>query len=367
MVVPFFDLKRQYSQIKKEVISRIGGVLEVGEYCFGKETTEFEINIAKRVGCKYAIATASGTDALIAGLKAVGVGEKDEVITTPATFIATVEAIVWVGAKPVLVDIDPDNWNIDITKISKAISGRTRVVLPVHLYGVCCETDKIRKLIAGRQISVTEDASHAIGSSLGGTAAGALGDVGCFSLYPSKTLGTYGNAGVVTTNDEAIAHEVKKVVNHGRGEDKNRHERIGLTATINNLQAAVLNVKMKHLDSVIGRRKEIAKRYRDALSGLPIKLQSEPDGADTCNYVFSVMTDRRAELKDYLQQNGIGTGIYYTQPVHLQPSMARFGYRRDDFPIAEELFSKVLSLPFFPELTDDEMELVIQAVREFFR
>lgn len=367
MKVPFLDLKREYQIIKKDIGEAILSVLEKGEYCYGSETDEFEKYFARLTESRYCFGVSSGTDSLTIALRALGIKEGDEVITTSLTFIATAEAIVHVGARPVFVDIEENTMNLDVNRLKSVISKKTKAIIPVHLYGVCVEMDKLLSVARKFKLLVVEDASHAIGSLYKGRPAGSWGDVGCFSLYPTKTLGAYGNAGVMVTNQKPLSEKIKRISNHGRGENRNLHEEIGYTGTIDNLQAAILNVKMKTLRRNIRRRKTIAKKYDQAFKNLSFQFQLPPAGGDSCLYVYTIRTERREALKSHLDRQGIGTGIYYPLPLHLQPSLKFLGYKKGDFPLAEKAAFSVLSLPLFPEMTEREVDYVIGSVKDFER
>jgi len=366
MKVPFLNLQKEYQSIKKEIEKKFKETLGKGEYCFGQETEEFERNFAKLAGCKYGFALNSGTTSLIVALRALGIGNGDKVITTPFTFIATAEAIVNVGAQPVFADIDEETMNLDINQVSKVIDKKTKAILPVHLYGVPVELKAFLKVAKKYHLGLIEDAAHAEGSLYQGKPVGSFGNIGCFSLYPSKNLGTYGNAGAITTNNKSLASMIKMLSNHGRGQDKNIHEIIGYTGTIDNLQAAFLNVKLKFFVQRMKKKKNIVQKYNKAFANLPVKTQKIPSGADPSFYVYTIRTSKRDELKEFLARQGIGTGIYYPQPLHLQPSLKFLGYKKGDFPNAEKAAASVLSLPLFPEMTDKEVNYVIKKVKEFF-
>jgi len=367
MVVPFLDLKREYLVIKKEIEEKIFTVLEKGEYCYGEETEKFEKLFGKLVACRYCFGVSSGTDSLMIALKALGVKAGDKIITTPFTFIATAEAIVNVGAQPVFVDIEAQTMNIDLSQIEKVIDKKTKGIIPVHLYGVPVNMDPLLKIASKYHLVVIEDAAHAEGSLYKGKPVGSLGDIGCFSLYPSKSFGAYGNAGVVTTNKKSLAYQIKMISNHGRDKDKNIHQVIGYTGTIDNLQAAILNVKLKYFHQRAKRKKMIARKYNRAFAKLPLQIQEVPLYCDPSFYVYTIRFSKRNRLKEFLTQNGIGIGIYYPLPLHFQPSLKFLGYKKGDFPVAEKTADSVLSLPLFPEMTDREIEYVIRKVKDFFR
>jgi dTDP-4-amino-4,6-dideoxygalactose transaminase len=364
--VPFLDLKREYKQIKKEVLKKFLTVLDKGEYCYGEETEKFEKSFAKLTGCRYCFGLGSGTDSLMIALKASGIKPGDKVITTTFSFIATVEAIINVGAYPVLIDIDQETMNFDLEKVVQKIDKKTKAIIPVHLYGVTVDMDKLLNIVRKYKLAIIQDAAHAEGSRYKGKPVSSFGDVSCFSLYPSKSLGAYGNAGAISTNKKIIAHQIRMISNHGRDRDKNIHQVIGYTGTIDNLQSAVLNIKLKYFSQNIRRKKMIAREYNRAFANLPFKSQKIPSFCDPSFYVYTIRFDKRDKLKEFLAKNGVGTGIYYPFPLHLQPSLQFLGYKKGDFPIAEQTAASVLSLPLYPQMTDKEVEYVIQKVKAFF-
>lgn len=366
MKVPFLDLKREYSVIKKEMTEKILEVLDKGQYCYGEETEKFEKSFARLNACRYCFGLSSGTDSLIMALKAIGIKPGEKVITTAFSFIATAEAIVNVGAQPVLVDIDREVMNLNINLVPRAIDKKTKAIIPVHLYGVAVDMERLFKIARKYNLVVIQDAAHAEGSLYKGKPVGSFGDVSCFSLYPSKSFGAYGNAGAIATNKKTIAHQIKMISNHGRDKDKNIHEVIGYTGTIDNLQSAVLNIKLKYFHQRAKRKKIIVKEYNRAFAKLPLKLQKIPSYCDPSFYVYTIRCDKRDKLKEFLAKNGIGTGIYYPLPLHLQPSLKFLGYQKGAFPQAEQAAKSVLSLPFYPQMKDQEVEYVIQKVKEFF-
>lgn len=365
MKVPFLDLKREYLAIKQEIQQKILEALERGEYCYGVETKRFEKSFARLVGCRYCLGTNSGTDSLIIALKALGIGTGDEVITTPFTFMATAEAIINVGARPVFVDVEEATMNLDINKIEQAITLKTKAIIPVHLYGICVDMDPLLKIAKRHNLFIIEDAAHAKGSLYKGKPAGSLGDIGCFSLYPSKTLGAYGNAGAVVTNNKLLAEKMRMISNHGRGENWDIHQIVGLTGTIDNIQAAILNVKLKYLEKRMRKIRKIAEGYSLAFRNLSIRIPGIPSYCRPSFYVYTIRTEKRSGLREFLSKNGIETRIYYLFPLHLQPSLKFLGYKKSDFPAAERAARSVLSLPLYSEMTGKEINYVIKKVKDF--
>ncbi len=366
MKIPFLDLKREYRLIENEVKKEINSILEKGEYCYGQQTDLFEKKFAKLVGCKYCLGTKSGTDSLIIALKTLRIGYGDEVITTPFTFIATAEAIINVGARPVFVDIDSQTLNIDVKKIEQVIGNKTKAVIPVHIYGVCVEMDSLLQIAKKHNLFIIEDSAHAEGSLYKGKPAGSLGNIGCFSLYPSKTLGAYGNAGAIVTNNKKVFEKTKMISNHGRGKDKDIHELIGLTGNIDNIQAAILNVKLRFFKKWLKRKSQIAQRYNKAFENLSfLKPQKVPSFCEPSYYVYTVLCEQRDKLARYLMNYGIETKIYYPNPLHLQPSLNFLRYKKGNFPVAEKQVTSILSLPLYPQLTDKEVDFIIKKVKQF--
>lgn len=367
MYIPFLDLKREYLSIKKEIKQKISEILERGEYCYGIETEKFEKNFAQLVNCQYCVGTSSGTDSLIIALKALEVKRGDEVITSVFTFIATVEAIISTGAKPVLVDIDEETMNMDIKKIEKVITKKTKAIIPVHFYGVCVDMDSLLRIAKKHKLFVVEDCAHAEGSLYKGKSAGSFGSLGCFSFYPSKSLGAYGNAGAIVTNEKILAERVRMISNHGRTKDRNIHQVIGLNGRINNLQAGVLNIKLKYFKKWAKRKKEIMKKYNKAFENLPCTPQKIPSYCEPSLYVYTIKTKEREKLKAFLGKQGIETRIYYPLPLHLQPALRFLNYKKGDFPVAEKIACSILSLPLYPQLTEEEVDYIITKINQFYK
>ena len=366
MKTPFIDLKREYLSIKKEVKQRIIKVLEDGEYVYGKETKRFEKKFAKLVGSNYCLGTSSGTASLEIALRALDIGKGDEVITTPLTFIATVEAIINVGARPVFVDISENTLNLDVFGMEAAVTKKTRAVIPVHLHGMCVEMDPLLKIAKKCGLFVIEDASHAIGSLYRGKPVGSLGDIGCYSLYPSKSFGAYGNAGAVVTKSRNYNNKMRMLADHGRLKDRNIHQSIGSTLTINNIQSAILNVKLSRFKARARKKINIAKRYTEAFQGLGLITPKIFPHCSPVFYVYSILVEKRDRFRNFMHKHGVETRIYYPIPLHLQPSLAFLNYKKNAFPMVEKAAKTVVSLPFYPEMTNREVEYVIQIVRKYF-
>lgn len=364
MNVPTIDLVAQYRTIEREIDDAVKGVFSRSHFVLGEELEQFEEKIAGFTGVKHALGVTSGTDALFLSLFALGVGEGDEVITTPFTFGATAEVIALLKAKPVFVDIDPRTFNIDTRAIEKAITERTRVILPVHLYGLCADMEAIMALARKHDLKVIEDAAQAVGSRIGAQRAGCFGDSTGLSFYPTKNLGAAGDGGAVLTNDDALYEIIKVLRVHGI-KTKYHYERIGFNNRLDTIQAAVLSVKLHHLEAWNERRREIAVYYSDALKGY-VDVPVEPEGFHSVYHQYTVRTDKREELMEYLKKKEIGVAIHYPVPLHLQPAFSYLEYKKGDFPEAERAADEVLSLPVYPELTDEQIAYVIEQVMSFF-
>ena len=375
--IKFLDLTNQYKSIKKEIDSAIKRVLDSGQFIEGKEVEEFEKEIAKFCGLKYAISVNSGTDALFLSLKALGIGKGDEVITTPFTFIATAEVIANSGAKPVFVDIDPKTFNIDPLKIEKAITKKTKAIIPVHLFGQMAKMGKIMKIAKKYKLKVIEDAAQAIGAEIKLKVksqkskvmkAGAIGDLGCFSFFPSKNLGAYGDGGMVLTNNKKLADKIRLLRNHGSSpKEKYLNLILGTNSRLDALQAAILRVKLKSLSKWSKERFKKAEFYNKSLKGIG-DIITPLIGPNQTHifHQYTIQTKKRDQLANYLKNQGIPTMIYYPLPLHLQPSFKYLGHKKGDFPEAEKANREVLSLPIYPELSKTEQNFVIRKIKEFF-
>jgi dTDP-4-amino-4,6-dideoxygalactose transaminase len=367
---PFLDLKAQFASVREEVMAAVSSVMESQLFILGPEVARFEEDVAAKLGAKYAIGCASGTDALILVLMAAGIGPGDEVITTPFSFVATAGSIVQTGAKPVFVDIDPVSFNIDPQKIEAAITARTRAILPVHLFGLPADLDPIVAIAKARSLLVIEDAAQAIGSQYNGRFVGTIGDFGCFSFFPSKNLGGAGDGGLITTNDPAMADRLRMIRVHGSNR-KYFHDIHGINSRLDALQAAILRVKLRHLDQWAAGRENRANRYRRVFKekGLSSHLNCPPVPAVQFHHVynqFTVRAQRRDELQEFLKCAGIPTEIYYPLCLHLQAAYSYLGYRLGQMPIAEQTSKEVLSLPVYAELTDAQQDMVVQAIESFY-
>ena len=365
MNVPFLDLKIQYKEIEQEVLPMVTEAMTNGAFVGGPQVTNFETEFAEFCDSKYCVGVNSGTDALRFALMAVGVGTGDEVITVPNTFIATTEAISQVGATPVFVDIYPDTCNIDISLIEEEITEKTRVILPVHLYGQPADMDSILELAQKHNIMVIEDACQAHGAFYRNRKAGSIGTAGCFSFYPGKNLGAYGEGGAVVTQDEKIDKKIRTIRDHGQ-EKKYFHSTEGYNGRLDAIQAGVLRIKLKRLSTWNESRRENATYYNQLLSKIPgVTLPVEADFARSVYHLYVILVDNRDSLQKFLSEKGIGTGLHYPLPLHLQKAYSHLGYKQGAFPVTESVAKRLLSLPMFPELTREQIEYVAQSIREF--
>lgn len=363
MNVPLVDLKAQYEAIRDEIDGAIRDVVSSSRFVGGPELRAFEQEYAAFCGSRHCVGVSSGTSALLLALQACGVGPGDEVITPTHTFVATAEAVAQVGAHPVLVDVDPGTGTMDPDMARKAVTGHTKALLPVHLYGHPADMDPLLDLCANYGLTLIEDAAQAHGSLYKGRRAGSIGRVGCFSFYPGKNLGAYGDAGAVVTDDDEIAAKVAMLADHGRTPgSKYEHSQIGFNHRLDSLQAAILRVKLRHLDAWNERRRAIAARYNAALSGSGVATPEPAAWAVPIYHIYAVRIPaaRRAAVQASLATAGIATGVHYPIPVHLQPAFAHLGHARGAFPVAEALADSVLSLPMYAEMSDTMVDHVAQ-------
>ena len=360
--IPFVDLRAQYRSIKPEIDSAVLEVLDSGEFVLGAQIEALEKEFAAHCGTSDAIAVSSGTSALHLALLAAGVGPGDEVITTPLTFVATLAAIGYTGARVVLADIDPLTFTIDPSLIERAITEKTRAIVPVHLYGQPADMSPIREIADRHEIPVIEDAAQAHGAAYDDRRAGSLGNLGCFSFYPSKNLGAYGEGGMVTTSDARLARAVRALRDWGK--ESNAHVLKGYNYRMDAIQGAVLRVKLRHLDTWNEARRERASWYTELLVDSPVQTPSVAAYAQHVHHVYAVRSPNRHALQRSLTGRGIATGIHYRAPVHLEPAYSDMGYLSGDFPHSERAANEVLSLPLYPELSREQVELVAAAIRE---
>lgn len=364
--VPFVDLKAQYAGIKPEIDTAIQRVVDGAGFILGEEVSHFEQALAATAGAKDAVGVSSGTGALLLALLAVGVAPGDEVITTAHTFIATAEAVSRIGARPVFVDIDPRTYNIDPDKVESAITDRTKVILPVHLYGQPADLKPLQDIATRHGLVLIEDAAQAIAAEYDGKRCGGIGDLACFSFYPSKNLGAYGDAGAVTGNDETLLAKVRKLRDHGRI-SKYEHDELGFGQRIDALQAAILGAKLPHLEAWTEARRAHARLYNELLSDTGVETPFESENVRHVYHLYVVRTSRRDHLLAQLKAKGIDAGIHYPIPVHRQPVYRKLGYGDVSLPITEKAAAEILSLPMYPELRREQIEYVAQAVREAAR
>jgi UDP-2-acetamido-2-deoxy-ribo-hexuluronate aminotransferase len=372
MAISFLDLKTQYALMKDEVDEAVGRVVRSGVYIGGEEVSKFEEELASYNGVRHAVSMSSGTDALLAALMAIGVGPGDEVITSPFTFIATAEVVMLLGARPVFADIEEGSFNIDPELIEKRITERTKCIIPVHLFGLMADMDRIGSIARHHNLRVIEDAAQAVGAYMGPPEgmpgarrkACTFGDAGCLSFFPSKNLGAFGDGGMLLTNDDEIARKARMIKDHG-SEKRYYHAALGFNGRLDSIQAAVLRVKLKNLDRWAALREKNARYYNSRLS----RYTTVPRWNDACGHVFnqySILTDGRDELVEHLKARGVPTAIYYPVPLHLQEVFFPLDYRQGDFPVAERVSGRILSLPVYPELPEEERAVVADSVVAFF-
>ena len=362
MNIQMVDLKNQYLKIKPEIDSAISGVVDSCQFILGPVVGEFEKNVANYLGCKHTIGCASGTDALQIAMMAIGIKPGDEIITTPFTFVATTETIALLGAIPVYVDIDADSFNIDVNKIEEKITSKTRAIMPVHLYGQPSEMDKIMKVAKKHNLMVIEDGAQAFGASYNGTKANAIGDIGCISFFPSKNLGAFGDAGMISTNDDELASIIRMIVTHG-SKRKYYHEILGVNSRLDTIQAAILNVKLKYIDEYCDARIAAAGKYNKKFGGIFNTPKAIP-GAKHIFHQYSITVKNRNKMQEYLKEQGIPSMIYYPVPLHMQEAY-RYGYKAGDFPVTERVVDDIISLPIHTELTDEQIDFISSKVLEF--
>ncbi len=363
-MIPLLDLKAQYQEIKAEIDQAVARVFESGQFVLGDQVAGFEEEFAAFCGAKYGIAVNSGTSALHLSLLALGVGPGDEVLTVPFTFVATVAAICYTAARPVFVDIDPLSFTMDVGQLERAVTGRTKAIIPVHLYGQPADMDPILKLARRYNLAVIEDACQAHGAEYKGRRVGGIGDLGCFSFYPGKNLGAYGEGGIVVTNHEDHARTIHMLRDWGQ-QRKYHHVRKGYNYRMEGIQGAVLRVKMRHLEEWTEARRRHAAHYDQLLANSPVRPPHTMAYARSVYHIYAVRSREREALQTSLEVRGIQTGIHYPIPVHLQKGYADLGYRKGDFPHSERAAAEVLSLPMFPELPPDAVEQVVEGIRSF--
>lgn len=382
--IPFLDLKAQYQNIRKEILEAMEGVLESQAFILGPTVQRFEEQVTSYLQCRAAVGVASGTDALLLSLMALGIGPGDAVLVPTFTFFSSAACITRLGATPVFVDIDPDSCLLD-TKQAEAILGqrsrkgqaRIKAILPVHLFGQCCEMDELLALADRYELQIVEDVAQAFGSKVklgkgGPKAAGTIGDLGCFSFFPTKTLGGFGDGGLVATNHESFADKIRKLRVHGQG-TKYHHEAIGINSRLDALQAAILQVKLRYLDQWCDQRIQHAHYYEKLFSSCGLvknKTVLLPASSTERSHIYNyyvIRAERRDELKQHLAKSGIQTLVYYPLPLHLQPCFEYLGYHKGDLPKSELVSTQALAIPMYPELTSDQQEIVVQRIADFYR
>jgi dTDP-4-amino-4,6-dideoxygalactose transaminase len=364
MNVPFLNLQAQYASLQAELRPVVERTLASGHYVLGPNVKGLEEEIATFTGTRFGIGVNSGSDALTLALRALDLGPGDEVITTPFTYIAPAESVHQVGATLVFADVHPRTFNLDPVDVARKITSRTRAIIPVHLFGQASPIRELQALAEPRGIEIVEDCAQAIGATYEGRPVGDLGRLGCFSFYPTKNLGADGDGGMVVTNDEALAKKLRMLRVHGI-ERRYYHDLHGYNSRLDELQAAILRVKLPHLQSWNARRADLARRYSEGFQGLPVELPVIAEGNTHVFHVYAVLTDRRDALQQHLAERGVPTIIYYPLPLHLQQVYAEEGWKAGDFPVAEALAHRILPLPMYPELTDAQVDYVIDTVRGF--
>jgi dTDP-4-amino-4,6-dideoxygalactose transaminase len=373
-LIPILNLTRQYELLKDRINDALIRVAASGHYILGPEVKAFEEEMAQHLGVKHVIGCANGTDALFLALKALRIGEGDEVITTPFSYMATSESIVRAGAKPVFIDIEPDSMNFDVTLLEAAITPRTKAILPVHIFGQSADMDAVRRIAQAHNLTIIEDCAQAIGSEFKGKKVGGIGDIGCFSFFPSKNLGCLGDGGMCTTNDDELAERLRMLRVHG-SRQRYYHEEPGLNSRLDEIQAAVLRVKLKHIDEWNEARRTVATRYDELLKPLADWVKTpfrHTDGTHVFHqYTLQLQAPEaaklRAEVQKKLQEAGIQSMIYYPVPLYKQQTHADLNLNPADFPVCERISDQVLSLPMFPELTAEEQQQVANALAQVLK
>lgn len=360
-MIPMVDLKQQYLNLKHDIDQGIEEVLNNCHFILGPNVKAFEVEVQSYLGCKHAIGCASGTDALHLALLANGIGPGDEVITSAFTFIATAEAIAYVGATPVFVDICPNTFNLDLSLVEQAITPATKAILPVHLFGQPVDMITLRDLCQERGLLLIEDCAQSFGSSVQGTKTGAFGDSGCFSFFPSKNLGCYGDGGMVTTNSDQVAEQLLKLRNHG-SQQRYHHDLVGLNSRLDEIQAVVLRTKLNHIDNFNRQRYQVAQQYNRLLADTPVITPCEDGIGNHVFHQYTTLMPEREKVMEHLQQQGIACAIYYPIPLHKQSVFKEL--HAVSLPVTEEIASRCLSLPIYPELGSQQIERIVNAILE---
>ena len=364
MIISFLDLKKEYSEIKKDIHKAIQKVLNNQKFILGEELKRFEKEFAEYIEVKYAIGVNSGSDALFLAIKALGIKKNDEIITVSHTFVSTIDAIIRNGAKPIFVDINPETYCINVEKIEKEITKKTKAILPVHVYGHPAQMDKILTLAKKYKLFIIEDACQAHGAEYKGRKVGSIGDLGCFSFYPVKNLGGYGDGGAITTNNKKLAKKLIMLRNYGSPQ-KYYHNFIGINSRLDELQAAILRVKLKHLDNWNKKRREISKLYNKFLKNTKVITPTEKKYAKHIYHLYVIRCKNRDKLQKYFFKKGIQTIIHYPIPVHLQKSYQNIKYKKNSLTITEKCANEILSLPMHPYLTERKIKFIAKTLYEY--
>jgi len=365
MQVPLLDLKAQYAKIREQVLEAISDVCESQYFALGPAVWEFEEKIAQYIGCKYAVGVSSGTDALLVSLMAADIKPGDEVITTAFSFFATAGSVARLGAKPVFVDIDPDSYNIDPSCIEARITENAKAIIPVHLYGQPANMKEIMRIAKEYELVIIEDAAQAIGANANGVKCGNFGTYGCFSFYPTKNLGAFGDGGLVTTNSEPIAEKLRSLRDHGQ-KPRYYYNIVGGNFRLDSIQAAVLKVKLKYLEKWNEKRRQNAAIYDNLFADSVVKAPKIDEGNFCTYHQYTIAVPRRDDLHNFLSDSKIGSAIFYPKPLHLQKCFSWLGYRQGDLPVTEKICEEVLSLPIYPELSREQIEYVAQTILSFY-
>jgi dTDP-4-amino-4,6-dideoxygalactose transaminase len=364
--IPYFDLPAQLRSLRKDIDLALARTVDNCSFCLGPDVAQFEKDFARFCGAEHCVGFNSGTSALHVGLLLLGVGAGDEVVTTPMTFVATSWAISYVGAKPVYVDIEDGTFNLDPKQIERAITPRTKAIMPVHLYGLPCDLDPILEICRKHKLPLVEDACQAHGAKYKGKTVGTFGELSGFSFYPGKNLGACGEGGALVTNNAAFDKRARSLREHGSTQ-RYYHDEVGFNYRMEGMQGAVLGVKLKRLAEWTKKRRTIAHTYHDLLAGTPLQLPSEPAYAESAWHLYVVRHARRDDLKKHLEANGVGCALHYPLPLHLQRCYASLGHKAGDFPVAEKAARECLSLPIYPELTDKQVQRVADVIKDFFK
>lgn len=364
--VSMLDLKAEYRLFRDEIRAAVDAVLESQYFIGGPAVAELETALAACSGARHAVAISNGTDALLCALMALGVGHGDEVILPAFTFFATAGTVARVGATPVFADIDPQTFNIDPAKVERALTSKTRAIIPVHLFGQCADMDAINELARSRGVKVLEDAAQAIGARYKSRSAGTLGDLASLSFYPTKNLGGFGEGGMIFTNDEQLATICRQLRNHGESQ-RYYHDRVGGNFRLDTMKAAILLVKLKRLDEFNRRRRQNAAQYDRLLAGSGVTTPKTADGCEHVYHQYSILSDRRDALAAHLRDRGVGSAVYYPVPLHVQKCFALLGYKPGSLPVTEQSAARILSIPCHPMLSDEDVAYVAAAINEFSR